>query len=91
MIRLMMMMMMMMVMMMLVLLMMMMTMMMAMLLNLIKCFDRDFECSNSTFELGSRPSTGGGVGAQGDNIFVLHVGARLPSQDKILQTDLTKD
>ena len=59
-------------------------------LNLIKCFDRDFECSISTFELGSRPSTDSGEGAQGDNILVLHVGARLPSQDKILQTDLAK-
>ena len=60
------------------------------ILNLIKCFDRDFECSISTFELGSRPSTDSGEGAQGDNILVLHVGARLPSQDKILQTDLAK-
>ena len=60
------------------------------ILNLIKCFDRDFECSISTFELGSRPSTDSVEGAQGDNILVLHVGARLPSQDKILQTDLAK-
>ena len=67
----------------------MMTMMMAMLLNLIKRFDRYFERSISTFELGSCPSTDGGIGAEGDYIFVLQVRARSPSQDKILQTNLT--